>query len=99
MRRVFHTPLVISLAPLVTPTPKYAWDKLHGIDWGINDGTIGTWMGIQRTWRPMWHPHPVQAAFMLKDIPVVPYSGVPRNTIMVLPKEWAELIKKLQEDK
>ena len=99
MRRMFGTAVTVAVGQII-PVPKYAWDKLgHGIDWGLNDGTIGTWMGIQRSTHPMWHPHPMQAAFMLKDIPVIPWTGIPGDRIMILSKEWKALIDKLQEDK
>jgi hypothetical protein len=100
MRTMFGTAITIAVGPIIPVRTALGKLQEHGIDWGLNDGTIGTWMGIKRSTHPMWKPYPVQAEFMLKDIPVIPWSGVPhRNIIMVLPKEWAELIKKLQEDK
>lgn len=32
--------------------------ELYGIDWGINDATYGTWMGIDRSVYPFWEGRP-----------------------------------------
>ena len=51
-RRAFITTLLaVPLAPLV---PKVIPVQLHGIDWGLNDATVGTWMGITRSTTPMF---------------------------------------------
>lgn len=98
MRTMFGTAVTVAVGQII-PAPKYAWDKLHGIDWGLNDGTVGTWMGIKRSTEAMWKPYPIQETFMLKNIPVIPYSGIPRNTVLMLHKDLADILRKLQEDK
>lgn len=30
--------------------------SFYGIDWGLNDATVGTWMGITRSTTPQFHP-------------------------------------------
>jgi hypothetical protein len=53
-RRTFIRALIaVPLAPFI-PIPKLAIDKLYGIDWGLNDATVGTWMGITRSTTPMF---------------------------------------------
>jgi hypothetical protein len=54
-RRTFMRALLaVPLAPFI-PIPKRAIDKIYGIDWGLNDATVGTWMGITRSTTPMFH--------------------------------------------
>ena len=52
-RSFIRTLIAVPLAPLI-PIPKRAVDKLYGIDWGLNDATVGTWMGITRSDTPMF---------------------------------------------
>lgn len=69
-RRSFITALIaVPLAPLVPYRPKQAIDKLYGIDWGLNDATVGTWMGITRSTTPMFRSwvHPPGGAAINRD--------------------------------
>jgi hypothetical protein len=100
MRTMFGTAVSIAVGQIVPVRTALGKLQEFGLDAGLNDGTIGTWMGIQRSTHPMWSPHPVPGtAFMLKNIPVVPWNGAPRNTILIVNQEIAEIIRKLQEDK
>ena len=71
-RRSFITALLaVPLAPLVPYRPKQAIDKLYGIDWGLNDATVGTWMGLTRSSTPQFVSswvHPPGGAAISKDM-------------------------------
>lgn len=71
-RRSFITALLaVPLAPLIPYRPKLAIDKLYGIDWGLNDATVGTWMGITRSTTPMFVSswvHPPGGAAINRDM-------------------------------
>lgn len=100
MRTMFGTAVTVAVSQIIPVRTALGKLQEHGLDYGLNDGTIGTWMGIQRSTHPIWSPHPQQAtAFMLKNIPVVPWTGVPRNKILMVSEEIADMIRKLQDDK
>jgi hypothetical protein len=71
-RRTFMRALLaVPLAPLIPYRPKQAIDKLYGIDWGLNDATVGTWMGITRSTTPQFVSswvHPPGGAVISKDM-------------------------------
>ena len=71
-RRTFMRALLaVPLASLIPYRPKQAIDKLYGIDWGLNDGTVGTWMGITRSSTPMFVSswvHPPGGTAISKDM-------------------------------
>lgn len=82
-RRTFiRALLAVPLAPLVRP--KLAIDKLYGIDWGLNDATVGTWMGITRSSTPQFRSFYGGAA-----------GGGKSHTIN---KELITLIQKMMDD-
>lgn len=40
-----------------------AMPSIYGVDWGLNDGTVGTWLGIKRSIYPQFKSawlHPAQ---------------------------------------
>jgi len=47
VEKLLWVPKPIITVPALPPT-------MYGIDWGLNDGTVGTWMGIKRSNFPMW---------------------------------------------
>jgi hypothetical protein len=70
-RRTFIRALIaVPLAPFI-PIPKRAIDKIYGIDWGLNDATVGTWMGITRSSTPQFVSswvHPPGGAAINKEL-------------------------------
>ena len=63
MRRMFGLGVTIAVPALVTDPLSLFFDmekidalnpNLYGMDWGVNDGTYGTWNGIRRAPVSQW---------------------------------------------
>lgn len=58
MRRMFGTSMTLVIPSVFIPTVKQYIDatnpSLYGMDWGVNDGTYGTWNGIRRAPVSQW---------------------------------------------
>ena len=72
----------LTLVPVIIAAGKVGFTmepepSLMGVPYHYNDGTTGTWLGIDRSTVPMWKPYPMQVKFFNRplDTRMLMYAG------------------------